>query len=254
MNKIPSAVTVFIFLTISFFISGCAKQRPETDPAMDKKARDMILSAKAANGHITSTKGIGWAKIQTPQETFNYRIAWIARFPDKIRITLLVMGTPVETIVATGEKVTFVSPSGEHAPHHVYEKNPSLERYIELPVNMGDIIALLSGRVPVKSFKHAYFSPQDPNQRTIVLHQQRNGPVQEFVFSAQQIKAWTVTDIVGDPIYKVSISEYSTVDGQTQFPSRIMITDTQGRMMELTLSRFIVNPEIKANAFVLTEE
>lgn len=247
-----AAVLCLIFV---FFIAGCAAPRPQTDPVRDKKANNIVMSWLSKNSHVKTSKGLGWAKIETPKATNNYRIAWAAVYPDKLRITFMLMGMPAETIIATGEKVIFFSHTQEHATHHVYEKDPNLDSYIQVPVHLSEIIAVLSGRLPIKEFDDVYFSPFDDSDKTLVLFRKQKGPVQHITLAenSPQIKNIISTNSQGESVYQFNIHAQASYDFGS-IPSKMRVTDNNNQTLTLTISRFIANPEVKESVFELTEE
>lgn len=138
--------TGFIFLLV---ISGCTPLKPQTDPTLDKKASLLAKSTRSLNQDILSSKGTGWVEVTTHQRKDKFKLAWAAQAPNRLRITLLVSGHPVETIVATGEHVTFISHTGEHPPHTTLSSDPDLEKFIQIPMKLSGLTALQIGRAHV---------------------------------------------------------------------------------------------------------
>jgi len=157
---------IYIAVLILIF-SGCAHRRPDTNPLLDKKAVFLANQARSFNQHIITSKGTGWIRIETKTKKDKFKIAWAAASPHKIRITFLLSGHPVETIIATGKKITFLSHTGEHAKYSYNSKDPNMEDYIHIPVKISEIISILLGRLPVKNFEDAWFSPSDTSLSVI---------------------------------------------------------------------------------------
>ena len=87
-------------------VSGCTPLRPQTDPGLDKKARGLANTVLSLNQEIESSKGTGWIEVKNDTRSAKFKIAWAASAPNRLRITFLAAGHPVETIVATGTHVT----------------------------------------------------------------------------------------------------------------------------------------------------
>lgn len=147
MNNRNNLLHLFFCVAFILIISGCAQLSPNTNPLLDKKA---FLQAQSFNQHILASKGTGWLKLETQTKVDKFKIVWAAVFPNKIRITFLIFGHPIETIIATGEKITFFSHTGEHSKYSYYSKDPNMEDYIHVPVKMSEMILVLLGRFPVK--------------------------------------------------------------------------------------------------------
>ncbi len=254
MNKSFFSHTCLFLVFLSFLFSGCAKLRPKTDPELDIAAKGIAAQAKSLNQQILTSKGVGWVTIKTADETTKYRMAWAVIFPNKIRLTFMLMGVPVETIIGTKKTITFFSHTGEHSKHVVEANDQTLESYIHVPVKMSEIIAILLGRLPIKHYDDAYFPLSDISRSIITLHQKRNGPTQQlFVDKDQKVNRIFSTDITGSPIYNYTINHSTSFDFG-QIPSEIVIKDNKNQRLILTITRFVANPEVKETAFVLTEQ
>ncbi len=253
MNKQPGTFLIFFFIVIIFILPGCAPLRPRTDPGLDQKARLYAASVTSANLQIESSKGTGWAKFETDGNSNKFRIAWAARFPNKLRITFLMSGHPVETIVSTGEKITFFSHTGEHAKYSSYSKDPDMEDYIKIPVKLSEMILVLLGRFPVNRFDDAYFSPSDDSLSTIHLLQKWNNKSQTLhIDSAGKLDKIKTFDELKNCVLDFQIQTYKPYTFGT-LPQKIQIKDSLDRKLVLEITNFWPNLPIKDTVFQLTE-
>jgi hypothetical protein len=244
-----------VVLAAVFVLSGCARLggRPETSPLMDKQALALSLQAKSFNRHIVSSRGTALARIETPGRSFRYKMAWAAVFPDKIRITFLLSGLPVETIAADGERVIFFSHTGEHGRHTYQGKDPDMEDYIKVPVKLSEIILVLLGRLPVKPFDDAYFLASDASLSTIFLGQEWRGMIQSLHFDGQaKIHRLVSMNRAGNPAYEMTITRYKIM-GSNRIPVGIKIRNQDRAKLTLDILNFQSNPSIKESVFQLTE-
>ncbi|MCK5311537.1 MAG: hypothetical protein KAJ62_05480, partial [Desulfobacteraceae bacterium] len=131
---------ILIILTCLYFFSGCASI--DYKNKHDIRAYNLARQISNYNKEIKTSKGIGWLKIKEASMETEFKIAWVAEPPCKIRITLLSSGFPVETIVSNGESITLFSHTGKHSLKTYNIQNPSLEDIISIPVKIEDIIAL----------------------------------------------------------------------------------------------------------------
>lgn len=234
-------------------IQGCSSIRPDTDPLLDKRALIFAKEAKSYNKHILASKGSGWARLETETKYEKFKIAWAVVFPDKIRITFLISANPIETIIATGEKITFISHTGEHKKHSYKSNNPDMEKYINVPVEMSEMILHLLGRLPLKNFDDTYFSTSDPSLSTIALRQKGAGITQYFQFNdKKESSSLWLEDYNRKLIYKTVIKEYKTY-GADNIPAKLEIKDSSKRKLTLEITNFISNPFIKESVFQLTD-
>ena len=138
-------------------------------------------------------------------------MAWAAVYPNKIRITFLLSGNPVETIISTGEKISFLSHSGKHSFYTSDAKDPDMKDYLDVPVKMSELISIFLGHIPLKEFNDAYFSPSDSSFTTIITHQERKDGIQRLNYSSnEKIIRIESLDNFGNPLYDIHVLEYKT--------------------------------------------
>ncbi len=240
--------------SLCIFISGCAAPpRPDTDPFYDKKALALAKQIKSFNQHIIAARGTGWAKVKTDTKHAKFKIAWAAVYPNKLRITFLISANPIETIIATGEKITFISHTGQHFKYSYNSKDPDMERYIKVPIKMSEMILLLLGRFPANNFNDTYFAPSDPSLSTIVLKQNSNNLIQFFHFdNKKSCNSMWKENYNENLIYKIIIQKYKRY-GSDNIPVQLIIKDDNNKKLFLEITSFIVNPPIKESVFQLTE-
>jgi hypothetical protein len=220
---------------------------------MYKKAFSLSNEVRSFNRHITASRGKGWAKLETPGKTDRYRIAWAAVYPDKIRITFLLSGNPVETVISTGEKISFISHTGKHDLYTTESIDPDMKDYLEVPVKMSELISILVGHIPLKDFDDAYFSPSDPSLATIVTMQKETGGLQHLKFNSEgKLNRIESLDNFGKILYEIQILDYK-IHESFVIPVKLQIKDSENGRLTLDITDFEPNPSIKASVFELTE-
>lgn len=243
----------FCLTIVFFFFSGCSQIRPDALSAIDQKASLLADRAKSFNQHITASKGTGWIKLQENAWETRFKVAWAAKFPNKIRITFLLSGHPVETILANGETITFVSHTGEHSKRSYTSKDPNMETYIRVPVKLSEMILVLLGRLPVKKFDSSYFSPDDESLSTVILKRKWQRRTQSIhVDKNGNVDGIKSEDSGEDLLYDMAIKKYKTY-GVNDIPVRIEISSAQEEKLILHIINFLSNPPIKESVFRLTE-
>ena len=253
MNNRTSFSSLFVLLALGLLFSSCMPLRPETDPLMDLKAMALANGARSYNRDIESSRGKGWAKLETPTKTERYRIAWAAVSPNKARITFLLSGNPVETVISTGKDISFVSHTGKHSLYTRNSENPDMGDYLEVPVRMSEIISILLGHFPLKGFDDAYFSPSDSSLATLVTRQKDKDGLQHLnVDGRGKINRIQSLDIYGTPLYDIFLLEYQSQESH-DIPVKLRIKDNENRMLTLDITDFEANPLIKDSVFQLTD-
>jgi outer membrane lipoprotein-sorting protein len=241
---------VLIFFQLFF---GCSVLGPKTDPIIDEKARNLAADAGSLNQDIESSKGTGWIEMETGRTREKFKIAWAAASPNRLRITFLVSGHPVETIVATGEQVTFISHSGKHKPHTTASNDPDLKEFIHVPIKLSGMIAILLGQIPLLEFDHAWLEPEETLSSSVILkknwqtnfqkiHIGKDGQIKQVLFLKQNKTL----------LYDITYLDFQ-LSGSNHIPVKLLIQDSFGRKIHISLTRFIPNPPIKESVFKLTD-
>ena len=233
-------------------VSGCTPLKPQTDPTLDKKASLLAKTASSLNQNIKSSKGTGWVEVTTTRRKDEFKLAWAAQAPNRLRLTFIVSGHPVETIVATGKQVTFISHTGAHKPHTTLSGDPDLERYIQVPMKLSGMIALLLGHIPLETFDNVWFEPGKNTLSPVILTQNfKSGRQLLYVDEHHQVQRLVALNRDNTPLYDITYLAYQA-HGQSRIPATLLIQDVAGRQIHISLTRFIPNPPIKESVFRLT--
>ena len=231
-------------------ISACGTLRPQTDPVMDQKAAELALSVRDLNRDIHSSKGTGWVTLDMDGKKDKFRMAWAVQSPDRARITLLSSGIPVETIVADGKSVKFISHTNAHPPHMVRNPDPDLGQVVQVRIQLSEIVSLLLGQCPLEPFEDAWFSPEDPDD--IILR--KNGSSSTFALNLSpdgSPRRLARRDGSGKLVYEILTLSQTPVQGR-DIPDTLLVRDRLSRAIRLTITQFIPNPPIKESVFILT--
>jgi len=179
-----------------------------------------------------------------------FKIAWAAQAPNRLRMTLLKYGHPVETIAASGKKVTFISHTGRHSPHTTLSADPNLETYIGVPVHLSELICLFLGQVPVRKFDRAWMVPGQDGR--VHASEDFNTRIQQLLVDDQdRIKAFHILESGQDLIFGMDIKSF-TEKKSFSIPDVLRVYDASGRSLEIYLTNFIPNAPVKESMFILT--
>lgn len=252
MRSVCACLLSGLAALICLTLSGCAPHKPKTDPALDKKALGIATAARGLNREIQTSKGTGWLHLESGDRNEKYRIFWAAHLPNRLRITFTASGMPVETIAATGERVTFVSHTGRHAPHTAVSNDPDLAKYMDVPVRLSDMVSLLLGRIPLMEFDTAWFSPDIPGHSQISLTQNFKSGSQELVLDKERrVQSLKFRDRKGELRYEIRFQSWQDA-GPYRIPRELSLSDGRFRSVFLSISRFLPNPPLKESVFMLT--
>jgi outer membrane lipoprotein-sorting protein len=245
---------VVLVVAMALLVSGCAGIMAGKSGEEDPRVTHLTQKVRSLNQGLETVKGTGHIILVNGGTRQRYKIAWAARLPDKIRLTILETGIPVETIVADGETVTFVSHTGRHRRHTIKDPNPSLKSMVELPVRIREIISLLSGKLPLEPFDQERLSATDKTGKTeLLLSRKWRGTTARVQFDAgDRIVEFEPVGRDGNTVYQVSRSDFKFF-GSYLVPGATLVKDPSGRTMTLQISGFYPDLPIKASVFTLTE-
>ena len=259
----------FCLLLLSFFISGfisgCMPKRPQTDPAMDQKALAILADARSTGSQISAVRGKGWVQFETEKIKERYRIVWAAVYPDKLRLTLLLYGSPVETIIFKEKQLRFLSHTGAHKLHTRKSANPNLKVYIGIPVRITELISILLGRLPITDGDDIYFSSNnssngsgdnlfgDSSLPKIVIRNESKARARHISFNFEKkISCIQFRHSAGQLYYEIIIKKYKKFPFG-EIPVQIEVRDVKKRKLYIDISDFDPQKTIKDRVFQLTE-
>ena len=242
-------VTILLF-TVIFTGPGCVLLGLQSGKQTDTHAEDIINRIQAFNAQISTSKGTGELTLIQGGRKEKYKIIWAAQSPNRLRMTLLMSGHPVETIASTGQWVTFASHTGAHEPHSAASKDPDLDPYINIPLRLSELVSLLLGKVPKRPFDRAWILPEKPN--TVFASQSFSSEIQECLMNETGIPTrYRVLDKKMNLILGIWYSQFFKRDNFI-LPGVITIKDGDQRIMKIALNDIMPNIHIKESVFRLT--
>ena len=152
------------------------------------------------------------------------------------------------------------SHTNEHDLYSIKKKDPSMEKYIGVPLKISQIISILTGKFPIKKFDDAWFSLTDKSLSTIVLRN-KNEKTKQYIYydNTKNIMIISYENHKGI-IYEMDIKEYKTFDNidilktkknYNKIPSKIKFKDKKNRQLSLDIINFWLNPLVKDETFEL---
>jgi len=253
-NFSGSGVRVMFFLLGLFLLSGCALL-PGKHQKKDLKAIQAADKVRRFNQEIITSRGTGNLFLTRSGTTETYRMAWVAKWPDCLRMTLLSSGIPVETIAADGKTLTVVSHTGRHSPHTMNQANPSLKPILSLPVKLRDIIALLTGKIPFKGGNNVSVYTDENNTSRLISKNGWGLPMEKIFFNETgQITDYWKLSSDGPPVIKLRFAQFNRFDGYP-IAQTTVLTDSHNRRIGFQITAFTPNIIIKNkdSVFHLTE-
>jgi outer membrane lipoprotein-sorting protein len=247
-------LNLFLLGATLILLTGCAGLTPRDARIQDPRAALLAARVTSINHGLRTFKGTARVTLTETNTSQRLKIAWAALLPDKIRLTILKSGFPLETILADGTQVFFVSHTGEHSPHRIKAANPSLQPVISMPIRIREIISLLAGQIPMEPFDRAILSTAGPAaQTTLVLTRKWRGTVGTVrVDPKDQIRGFQRLKSNGEPIYSAERKSLKNYGSHT-IPMKTVINDPSGKTLTLEITSFYPDVTVKRSVFSLTE-
>ncbi len=255
---IPKYAVACCALIVLFW--GCAglkdpnSQHPLPDHVPDFDPESIVNNLGRVNQDLVSFKGIGKFKIWRANSLQSTRIAWAGYRSQKLRLEILgIAGRPLSSVAFDGSKFYL----SQHAENRFYQKqtrHADLKRLISIPITVPDILAILSGRVPLWKKASASLA-RPPNQNLYVL------TLKKSWFRKQTAKIYLNNDLrtvhqyelygAGNVLrYRVKYMQHKQY-GRYSLPALLQISDDQQTRIEISAERIWPDAEISSETFVL---
>jgi hypothetical protein len=221
------------------------------------QARRAIDRLARVNHELAAFKAVGRIKIQGEgpyMMRVNERAAWVAALPHNLSLVILSSGRPVFKLATDGHHLYLVDLTN---PKRSYQKLPSaddgLKRLISLPLTPGDVVAFLSGRIPlVEHSTAALIKSEDDDRYVLIL--KKWWQVKEKVYldeAASEVREVEYFDYDGKLRYRVQFEGIQEVQG-FRVPVRLLITNDSGIDVQVDIDRFTAETSIPPSMFILT--
>lgn len=252
---------ILLYIVAIFFlmiVSGCSLTNPSyIHSAETNEALTVLQQIEKINKDIKTCKGSGWITISKQEESKKFRMAWAASFPGMIRLTLLSAGHPVETVIADGKSVIFVSHTGKHKTKKINSSNPSLKDIVSIPVTIHDILSIFAGQVPINKFDTANIAQLTYSGKLtdtmLILKKRWNGQTQHIVLTPEnKVVSFSLINENRELIHSVFNNQFRTFDNFS-IPVKVSVMDNENRKIDFEITSYQPNIPIKPDMFILTE-
>jgi len=244
--------TVLFLASALAFAGGCASlTRRLTVQEFDAPAtRDLVRRIAGRNSDLRGFKGIGNLRLRRPEGRTTARAAWMGLYPDRLRFELMNAGQPMAKLAVDGRWFTLIS----HADDRFYKTesaNPSLKRLVGVPVRADDMIALLSGRIPLAAF-HAADIRKDDDGRWVLALKHWGRTVQRLYLdeARERVRAIERYSSHESFRYRATLGDVRDVDGYA-IPFRLRFSGEAGSGFSLSVDRYWPGADIDPSRFAL---
>lgn len=219
------------------------------DPAAEK----IIDTIKQINIDIVQFKCIGKITISEPKQPVqSYRSAIAGQMNDHLRIDLFSpFGGAAGSIASDGNHLYLAM----HASRKYYKKrfsNGSLYRFVKIDVTVGDLLALLVGRIPVDDERLAQRLPVEDTDYPGVCLVDRRGKIRQKILLDTDGRPFRALwfDPHGKQMLALKISGRQIVD-EFMLPKRIKLLAGSGQTVSIAIDSYQANASLDKTLFVL---
>jgi hypothetical protein len=261
-------LSIFQIIWIVVVLTGCStdygarKDRiwaglsPEQRAANRAQAQKLLQIIRQSNATLTSFKGIGRFSLRRdglpPQRE---RIAWIGAPPRRLKVVVLAFGRPTLTVATDGSYLYLVDfANAKHPYRKLRTKDANLKDILSIPIRTSEILAMLTGRIPIPEHTDLGIIPHETaNRQVLVL-------TRKWHHSAAKIMVDKVTHEVktverfshdGSLIYRARFVQMQTVNGY-RVPAKLVLSTEDGVLLQLDIEQYMADVDITPTMFALT--
>lgn len=234
--------------TVIAATQGCAwLVRP---PLEDAAARQRVAHWVAHNADLGPLKGFMRIQIEAGGETARGRAAWAAAPPDRLRLEWLnPLGQPLLSLAGDGRTITLYS-FADRKFHRFAQSPKALERMIQVPAGIEDLLDILAGRPPVPAGAIARAAPAQACG--VVLESRWHVRLAELQAEAcGRIQSMSLYDAGGEIQYRVFWLEWQTIQGY-DLPRKVRVTSGAGDGLTMMVERIWIDAAMPEETFVIT--
>lgn len=232
-------------------ICGCSHiAEIQVDQTDSHETEAYISRLRTINSGLSSFKGIGKVIISDQEGTRVSRLAWMGTNTGKLRIEILgIVGQSIASFATDGDNMYFLS----HQPRKFLKQSASdanLDSVLSIPINVKDIILLLSGKIPIREHSSVFFQ-KTTNTDSLVLINKWQYPIEKIYLDTDQSKVEKIEFFRdGQYEYSVVFSQIEPIDSY-HIPFCIEIFSNDGRSLQLFVNKFWGNIAVSDSAFEL---
>ena len=240
-------------LLIPILLLAACQPRISTEPLQgDSSAERLLARIYTRNQNLQTFKGIGSVRLRHDAKSQTARIAWMAAMDGRIRIEILgPSGRPLIKLAYDGETF-YYRRAADDGVRQRRIGNPGLDRVIDVPLKMRELVYFLAGRFPLYENHEVRFAQSGSRSLDcLILTHGLSGLREELRLSSSHETVESVTLYKGDALrYQVRLSDYRQADGFF-IPSRLDFSSAQAAGFTIRVERFWANPAVSASQFVI---
>jgi hypothetical protein len=237
-------------------MTGGIDNRPEIveDPVAAAEALKVIAQLQQTNSTLKTFKGIGRLTVrQEGKVQVDERMVWVGASPLKLSVVLFAASFPALRMAGDGEWFYYQDGQEPGAPvKRLRASDPDFKRILSIPILASDIIALMSGKMPLKEHNRATIQPLASGQGYVLLLMDGRSVRQKIFFdeTKSETRQTEVYDSWGRLVFQANFVEMQVVSGY-RVPSRLVVSSGKDAMVQVLVEKYWVDVPVTPDMFVL---
>jgi hypothetical protein len=224
------------------------------DPVTAAEALSMIAKLQQANSALKTFKGVGRLTVrQEGKVQVDERMAWVGAPPLKLSVVLFAASFPALRMAGDGEWFYYQDGQEPGAPvKRVRARDPDFKRILSIPIQASEIIALMSGKMPIKEHNRATIQPLASGKGYALLLMDGRSVRQKIFFdeTKSETRQTEVYDSWGKLVFQANFLEMQVVSGY-RVPSRLVISRGQDATVQVLVEKYWADVPVTPEMFVL---
>ena len=249
---------IFSLVAVSFLFSSCASltgRIPEKS-ADHVEAVNLLSSLNTKNQNLKAFKGIGRIKLwHNNNPGIDERVAWAGDSPSSLRIEVLASGQPLIKFSTDGNFLYYLDlTTNPTSFKKIRSTDASLDRLVSIPIRSGDVVSLLSGRIPIHEYTSAGLIKNKLKKGYIIVLKKRWRGVIEKVYldeNKSDIQKVEMFKSDGSLKYRAAFKTMQHIKGY-HVPLKLVISNDDGTGFMLDIERYMADAAVSPSMFVLS--
>ena len=255
--KLITLIFPFV-VAASFLFSSCASltgRIPEKS-AEHVKAVNLLLSLNTKNKNLKAFKGIGKIKLwHNNNPRIDERVAWACANPSSLLIVVLVSGHPAIKFSTDGNFLYYLDLTTKPSSFKkIRSSDACLDRLVSIPIRSGDLVSLLSGRIPIHEYTSAGLIKNNLKKGYILVLKKRWRGVIEKIYldeNKSDIQKVEIFKSDGSLKYRAAFKTMQYIKGYN-VPLKLVISNDDGAGFMLDIERYMADATVSPSMFVLS--
>lgn len=247
----PSSLVVIIAFSI---FHGCTGLPRKSEKDTSPLAQALIHQLSQQNTNPPQLKGLGGYRLVNAEGRISGRMGWACRRLDQFRADILDFGGRPAATIASDGRWLYARIKGERKIHKRSSTAAVFRKMIGSPVSANEIIAFLSGRVPLRKHQTAVVSVGKDQGPILILKGNSNRLLEEVYFNKDTSSPERVVVFAksGGVAYQVDLGLPAEQDGYTFFQT-LSFSTKNGNRFDLQVDKMWFDVDFSNSLFELKD-